>query len=242
MSSEPTNEVTPIDVGDKVEVAQSSYIENVDPDMNKPNTVIDTYRSYSPGFRQDAERKLVRKIDKRLLPLVVIIYLFNYLDRNSITQARLYGLQKDTHVNGAVYQTGISIFSAGYIAMQLPSVMLMTKLRPSIYLVSICIHQHVSPRLTFSQPSCIIAWAVVSGCTSATNSAAGLLTVRFFLGVIEAPFFPGAIYLLSCWYTKRELGIRMALLICGLLLSNSFAGLISAGILSGMQGVRQLSA
>jgi hypothetical protein len=69
--------------------------------------------------------------------LVVVIYLFNYLDRNSITQARLYGLQKDTHVNGAVYQTAISIFSAGYIAMQLPSAMLMTKLRPSIYLVSL---------------------------------------------------------------------------------------------------------
>jgi hypothetical protein len=141
MTSKSTNEVTPIDVGDKVDVAQSSYLENVDSDMNKPNTVIDTYRSYSPEFRQEAERKLVRKIDKRLLPLVVIIYLFNYLDRNSITQARLYGLQKDTHVNGAVYQTAISIFSAGYIAMQLPSVMLMTKLRPSIYLVSVCVHQ-----------------------------------------------------------------------------------------------------
>jgi hypothetical protein len=144
MTSKPTNDVTPINVEDKVEAAQFSYIESVDADMNKPNTVIDTYRSYSPDFRQDAEKKLVRKIDKRLLPLVVVIYLFNYLDRNSITQARLYGLQKDTHVNGAVYQTAISIFSAGYIAMQLPSVMLMTKLRPSIYLVSVFIHQHLN--------------------------------------------------------------------------------------------------
>lgn len=82
----------------------------------------------------------------------------------------------------------------------------------------------------------------MSGCTAATNSPASLLTVRFFLGVIEAPFFPGAIYLLSCWYTKKELGLRMALLICGLLLSNSFAGLISAGILSGMSGVGSLAA
>lgn len=66
--------------------------------------------------------------------------------------------------------------------------------------------------------------------------------VRFFLGFVEAPFFPGAIYFLGCWYTKREIGVRMALLICGILLSNAFAGLISAGILSGMGGVGGLEA
>ncbi|KAL5113494.1 hypothetical protein ACEQ8H_008630 [Pleosporales sp. CAS-2024a] len=206
---------------DKADATQIERLESI----SKTNTVIDTYRSYSTEYRNENERKLVRKIDKRLLPLIVIIYLFNYLDRNSITQARLYGLQKDTHVNGAVYQTAISIFSAGYIAMQLPATMLMTKLRPSIFL-----------------PCCIIAWAIVSGCTSATSSPGGLLAVRFCLGLIEAPFFPGAIYLLSCWYTKRELGVRMALLVSGIVLSNAFAGLISAGILSGMSGVGHLAA
>lgn len=82
----------------------------------------------------------------------------------------------------------------------------------------------------------------MSGLTASASSPGGLLAVRFVLGLVEAPFFPGAIYYLSCWYTKRELGIRMAMLICGLLLSNSFAGLISAGILSGMSGVGSLSA
>jgi len=82
----------------------------------------------------------------------------------------------------------------------------------------------------------------VSGCTSAVNNTPGLLILRFFLGFVEAPFFPGAVYYLSCWYTKREIGVRMALLICGILLSNAFAGLISAGILSGMGGVGHLAA
>lgn len=126
---------TTVDDMHKPELAQLSYTEHVE-SVDKPSTVIDTYRSYSPKYSKDVEKQLLRKIDTRLLPLVVIIYLFNYLDRNSITQARLYGLQKDTHVNGAMYQTAISIFSAGYIAMQLPSTMLMTKLRPSIFLVS----------------------------------------------------------------------------------------------------------
>ncbi|KAF2176139.1 MFS general substrate transporter [Zopfia rhizophila CBS 207.26] len=183
-----------------------------------------TYRSYSPELTARLERKLVRKIDKRIMPLVVTIYIFSYLDRNSITQARLYGLERDTHTTGSIYNTAIAIFSAGYVAMQLPSTVLMTKLRPSIYL-----------------PTTIIVWAIVSGSTAATTNPAGLLFVRFLLGIVEAPFYPGAVYFLSCWYTKKELGIRMAFLICGLLLSNAFAGLISAGILEGMKTVGHLA-
>lgn len=101
------------------------------------SSVMAVYSSYDEEFIRTTESQLRRKIDTRILPLIVIIYLFNYLDRNSITQARLYGLQEDTGVKGAQYQTAISIFSAGYIVMQLPSALLMTKLRPSLYLVCI---------------------------------------------------------------------------------------------------------
>lgn len=88
----------------------------------------------------------------------------------------------------------------------------------------------------------MIAWVIVSGSTAAASSPAGLLVARFMLGLIEAPFYPGAVYFLSCWYTKKELGIRMAFLVSGLLLSNAFAGLISSGVLSGMAGVGNLAA
>lgn len=88
----------------------------------------------------------------------------------------------------------------------------------------------------------MIIWAIVSGCTGATHNPAGILVVRLFLGFVEAPFFPAVVYFLSCWYTKKEIGVRMALLICGILLANAFAGLISAGILSGMGGIAGLEA
>ncbi|OBT71737.1 hypothetical protein VF21_09369 [Pseudogymnoascus sp. 05NY08] len=133
------------------------------------------------------------------MPLVVIIYIFSYLDRNSITQARLYGLQEDTNVTGAVYNTAIAIFSAGYVIMQLPSTVVMTK------------HQVLQ------------AFSLPASCSDSSKP-------------------PGAVYFLSCWYTKKELGIRMAFLISGLLLSNAFAGLISSGVLSGMAGVGNLAA
>lgn len=118
---------------DPKEGGKDVWVEDRDGDA--PQDVMAIYRSYDPEYRRDVELKLRRKIDTRILPLVVIIYLFNYLDRNSITQARLYGLQEDTGVKGAQYQTAISIFSAGYIICQLPATILMTKLRPSVYLV-----------------------------------------------------------------------------------------------------------
>ncbi|GKZ31067.1 hypothetical protein AbraIFM66950_011126 [Aspergillus brasiliensis] len=200
---------------------KNDWIEDAAADVSD---VMATYRAYDAEFARKAEIGLLRKIDRRILPLVLLIYLFNYLDRNSITQARVYGLQEDTHLKGAEYQTVISIFSVGYILMQVPSTMLMTKLRPSIYL-----------------PTCMIVWAIFSGCTAATNNVGSIMAVRFLLGFFEAPFFPGAIYYLSCWYTKKELGVRTALLVSGILLSNAFAGLISAGILTGMNHVTHLA-
>lgn len=62
------------------------------------------------------------------------------------------------------------------------------------------------------------------------------MLTRFFLGFVEAAFFPGALFLLSKWYTRGELGVRTAMLSCGSLISNAFGSLIASGILSGMEG------
>jgi hypothetical protein len=94
------------------------------------------YQALPEKRAREIERRVLRKIDLRILPIIVLIYILNYLDRNSITQARLYGIQKDAHVEGAMWQTAISILSVGYIAMQIPSTIIMPRVRPSIYLVS----------------------------------------------------------------------------------------------------------
>lgn len=128
---------------DEIKLPVANEAEYLETDLTPKLTVVEIYNTYTPEYAAEIERRLVRKIDLRILPLLVLIYIFNFLDRNSITQARLYGLQEDTNVHGAVYQTAISIFSAGYIIMQLPATLLMTKLRPSIYLVS-CLALSVS--------------------------------------------------------------------------------------------------
>ena len=177
--------------------------------------------------RAHAEKALTRKIDIRLLPMLVLMYIMNYLDRNNIAAARLAGLQDPKSEGGldlssTQYLTALSILFVGYILMQIPSNLFMNKIgKPSLYL-----------------PTCMIIWGVISAVTAEAKSYGGLIAIRFFLGFVEAAYFPGCLFFLSSWYTRKELGFRTALLYSGSLLSGAFSGLISAGITSGLDGVR----
>jgi len=72
------------------------------------------------------------------------------------------------------------------------------------------------------------AWATVATLTACVHNYTGLVLVRFFLGVVEAPFYPGALYLLSIFYTRKEIATRVSILYAGNILAISFAGLIAA--------------
>jgi MFS family permease len=81
--------------------------------------------------------------------------------------------------------------------------------------------------LSSSRPSlyigiCTVLWGVTSALTGITKNFAGIIACRVFIGLPEAAFYPGAIYVLSRWYTKKELAFRSAFLYAGLLISNAF--------------------
>lgn len=125
-----------------------------------------------------------------------------------------------------------------YIFMQLPSNMLMasSRVRPSVYM-----------------GLCMALWGVVSGLTAVTTNYVGLCLVRFFLGVVEAPckyrnvteiyptltepsVYPGAIFLLSIFYTRKEVATRLAILYSANILSTAFSGLIAAATFATIDG------
>lgn len=87
----------------------------------------------------------------------------------------------------------------------------------------------------------IVAWGLVSACTSQVQSYGQIVACRFILGLVEAPFFAGVLFYLSKWYTKSELNLRMAIFYSGSLLSGAFGNLIAAGILGGLNGARGMS-
>ncbi|GAA5868269.1 hypothetical protein JCM8547_002300 [Rhodosporidiobolus lusitaniae] len=169
--------------------------------------------------RKRLEKKLVRKLDLRF-SIFIVIYILNYIDRNNVSAARTKGLVEDLGLKGREYDTLLSILYVSYILAQIPSNMIVQYTgRPSIWL-----------------PSCCIVWGLISTLTGITHNFTGALLCRFFLGFVEAAFFPGALMVLASWYKKNELGLRFTLLYCGSLLSNAFGPLIAAGILGNMEG------
>jgi MFS family permease len=121
------------------------------------------------------------------------------------------------------YNTAVALLTVGYMIGQLPSNMLLTRVRPGIYL-----------------SGCALIWSVVSACTAAAHNETSLFVIRFFLGLTEAPLFPGAVFILSAWYTRKELALRITILYSGLVLGQACSGLIAAGVFYGLSGVNGL--
>ncbi|KAK7229385.1 hypothetical protein V2G26_001555 [Clonostachys chloroleuca] len=201
--------------------SKDSRLQNVDmkPVNDKQSIVIggilvddETYAARS--------KSLVRKLDMTLMPMIFILYMFNYLDRNNIAQAKLDNLEKDLGMTGNDFNIVLSIVNVGYMLMQIPSNMLLTRVRPSIYI-----------------PCWVCIWACISATCGAAQNMTHMVVIRIFLGLSEAPFFPGVFYLLSCWYTKKELAFRYACLYSGLILATAVSGLLAAGIFAGLGGV-----
>ncbi|PPQ95009.1 hypothetical protein CVT25_000246 [Psilocybe cyanescens] len=185
------------------------HVNNADPDAEFGGT----------EARKILEKKLLWKVDCRM-SILVLIYILNYIDRNNAGAARLRGFEADLNLQGTEFATLLSILYVGYIIMQVPSNMFLNWIgKPSLYL-----------------PTCIAIWGAISSLTGVTTNFTGALLTRFFLGFVEAAFFPGALFLLSKWYKPNELGLRTAILYCGNIISNAFGSLMAAGILDGMEG------
>jgi MFS family permease len=185
-----------------------------------PESRVAAAHAMDSQHRQAVEKSMKRKLDTRCA-LFVLIYIMNYLDRNNMAAARLKGLQEDLNLSYNQYATCLSILYVGYILMQVPSNMFINRIqRPSLYI-----------------SAAMLLWGLISTLSGSVHNFAGMVCIRFFLGFIEAAFLPGALLILSKWYTRRELTKRNAILFCGNLISNAFSALVGAGVLSNMQGV-----
>lgn len=206
---------------DSIEKADASAEKaDVQYDAESNTATATKFPAMDPAHRARVEKSLKRKLDTRC-SLFVLLYIMNYLDRNNISAARLKGLQADLSLDYNQYATCLSILYVGYILMQVPSNMLINKVqRPSLYI-----------------GAAMLLWGVVSTLSGVVTSFTGMVLVRFFLGFVEAAFLPGALLILSKWYTRRELTTRNAVLFCGNLISNAFSSLVAAGVLSNMQGI-----
>ncbi|WVN90862.1 uncharacterized protein L203_106105 [Cryptococcus depauperatus CBS 7841] len=179
----------------------------------------------------------IRKIDKRatykldvlLIPVLMVLYILNYLDRQNISSAKIAGIMTDLGLKTTQYNTCVAVLFAGYVSLQVFSNIFASKIQyPGIYICIMC-----------------AVWGVISSCTGTVKSYAGLAVCRTFLGFAEASFFPGALFTLTQFYTKEQMALRTAILYCGSQIGNAFGGLFALAILEldgahGLEGWRWL--
>ncbi|KLO87671.1 Uncharacterized protein Y057_13711 [Fusarium fujikuroi] len=182
----------------------------------------DALSNYTPGSPE--EKKLVRKIDLFLMPILWIMYILNYVDRTNIGNAKIAGMGDDLKLTDEMYAWVLSIFFFGYLICEVPSNMILSRSRPSLFL-----------------PGIMIVWGSLCTVMSVSKNYGTMLAFRFILGCIESGFFPGVLYLLSSWYTRAELGKRFAIFYAAAVLSGAFGGLLAGGITSGLHDAHGIS-
>lgn len=106
-------------------------------------------------------------------------------------------------MSGVQFNTTVSILFVGYVLMQVVCIrtLLMSRIGTDVLKPSNMLITRIKPGIYMS--AWMLIWAVVSGCTALVQSFGGLVACRFFLGITEAPFYPGATYMLSIFYTRK---------------------------------------
>ncbi|KAH8594751.1 major facilitator superfamily domain-containing protein [Bisporella sp. PMI_857] len=165
-----------------------------------------------PAEAQIAKRVL-KKIDLYILPILCITYGLQFLDKTSLGYSSVFGIIPDNNLKGQDYSWASSIFYFGYLFAEYPGVALLQRLPISKFL-----------------GINIIAWASILLLTAACSSFAGLATVRFLLGVFEATISPGFVAITGLWWTRQEQASRGPLWISFMGLFGTIGGILTFGI------------
>ncbi|OAA65408.1 high-affinity nicotinic acid transporter [Niveomyces insectorum RCEF 264] len=173
----------------------------------------------APTIDPARERRLLRKLDIFIAPIVVLMQLLSNLDRGNIGYAASQGMIKDLHLVGSQFNIAVSILFVTYITSEFPS---------ALFVKWIGFHRMI--------PVCAIIWGTVCLCTGFCQSFGSLVAVRLLLGASEGCIFPSLSLLLLNWYKREELAVRITYVWGGAALSAAFGGLIAYGVLN-MDGV-----
>lgn len=164
------------------------------------------------------ERKLLRKVDLHLMPLLILVYLFKNLDVNNVSYLPTLNLGTGHNILNQLNMTKDdwswvgTIYFIPFVIFEIPSTMLLKRSTPRV-------HQF---RIAF-------LWGATTACQAAVRNKEGLYALRFLLGMFEAGLFPSQLTHLTYWYRPDEITTRMAFL--GVL--GSFSNVLSAFITYG---------
>jgi len=184
--------------------------------VNNGDAALELLRS-TGGLQQPTDparsRRLLRRIDYHIMPLICLVYFLQYLDKTSISYASVTGLKESAHLHGDQFNWVASIFFFGQLSFEFPTIRLL-QMFPLAKYVSIN----------------VVIWGGMLAALAGCKSFASLMVCRFLLGVAEAAVVPAWVVFTSQWYRKEEQAFRVGIWfsMCGF--SQMFGGYFAYGV------------
>jgi len=129
----------------------------------------------------------------------------------------------DLKMTSGQYSLSLVVFFISYVVFEVPSNLVLSKTRPSVFF-----------------PIIMILWGAATCCMAAISSYKHLIALRSIVGILEAGFAPGILLNLSSWYKKNEQSKRFAVYISAAVLSGAFGGILAGAITGGLDGAHGL--
>ncbi len=165
------------------------------------------------GAIGDLETRVARKLQARILPFVILLYFVSFLDRVNVGFAAL-SMNAAIGLTPAMLGFGSGIFFIGYIAVQVPSNLIMMRVGARAWIARV-----------------VIAWGVVSVASAFVVGPYSFYALRFLLGITEAGFFPGTLLYLSLWFPARQRALAIAAFMAAAPLSQAIGSPISGALM-----------
>lgn len=178
-------------------------------------TTIAVDGSMSQQINRDAA---IKKVWRRLIPFLFVLYIFNYLDRINIGFAAL-SMNKDLLLTATTFGLANSIFYVGYVACEIPSNLLMVHYGARVWIARI-----------------LVSWGLASAATMLVVGPNSLYLVRFLVGVLEAGFVPGVLLYLTYWIPNSHRARANGYLMMAQPVAMAFGAGVSGLILDHMNG------
>ncbi|PQE32823.1 Pantothenate transporter protein [Rutstroemia sp. NJR-2017a WRK4] len=157
------------------------------------------------------ERRFLFKLDLAVLTFASLGYFIKNLDQSNINNAFVSGMQEDLGLYGNQLNYMVATWTAGYVIGEIPSNIILTRVRPAIWI-----------------PTIEVIWTVLTMCMSRCNTVSQIYALRFLIGLAESGFYPGMQYIIGSWYRRDELAKRSCIFHATGALGTMFSGYLMA--------------
>ena len=176
------------------------------------------------GTEDDLVRSGVRRAGKRLVPLLMLLYFVNYLDRVNIGFAGPNGMNAELGLSATLFGIAAGVFFIGYLLLEVPSNLMLHRFGARRWIARI-----------------LVTWGIVATIMAFAPNATVLIVLRFLLGVAEAGFFPGIILYLTYWFPASQRARTTAWFMTAIPISTALGAIVSTLIIQYGHGLFGLS-